>query len=668
MFSKILIANRGEIACRVMATAKRLGVATVAVYSDADVNALHVLQADEAIAIGPAPARESYLNGQAILAAAEQTGAEAIHPGYGFLSENADFADACAQAGRVFIGPPSDAIRSMGSKRAAKALMTDAGVPLLPGYHGERQDLEALTHEAEQIGYPVLVKASAGGGGRGMRVVNSVSELADAVEGAKREALAAFGDDSMLLEKYLTSSRHIESQIFFDQHGNGVHLFERDCSIQRRYQKVIEEAPAPGMQSERRAEIGAAAIAAARAVNYVGAGTVEFIAGPDGAFYFMEMNTRLQVEHPVTEMVTGIDLVEWQLRIAGGAPLPCSQDQLTIDGHAIEARIYAEDPRRDFLPSVGELAHLRLPVTGTTTRIDAGVQLHAEVSMHYDPMLAKVIVKGPDREQAVSALAQALSECEVVGVTSNIGFLAAIARHPEFSAGGVDTQFIGRNETSLREASDPHSETLLALAVLAVVLHRNDLATEQRQRSTDPNSPWHSQQSWRLNETGQQRIALVADKVETVAIARYQADGAVSLELPSGTVRASITRQTDSLRAVLDGCALSFSSVFIGADVFVFHAGVRGQFQLLDDNALAGAEHAGDDQLLAPMPGTVVAVHVATGETVTSGTPLMVLEAMKMEHTIVAPHDGVITAVHYKTGDQVAEEGAELLVLEPTND
>jgi len=420
LFTKILIANRGEIACRVIKTAKRLGIATVAVYSDADANARHVRLATEAVHIGPAAARESYLKIEHIIDAARNTGAQAIHPGYGFLSENAEFAAACAKAGIVFIGPPVSAIHAMGSKSAAKALMQEAGVPLTPGYHGERQEPAFLAEQAQRIGYPVLIKASAGGGGKGMRRVDNPADFDAALTSCKREAINAFGNDQVLIEKYVLRPRHIEIQVFGDTHGNVVHLFERDCSVQRRHQKVLEEAPAPGMTPERRAEMGQAAMQAARAVNYVGAGTVEFIAAQDGSFYFMEMNTRLQVEHPVTEMITGLDLVEWQLRVANGETLPLAQEQLQLKGHAIEARIYAEDPDRGFLPSIGRLAHFGKPVESDVVRIDSGVEQGDEISSHYDPMIAKLIVAGDDREQALARLHQALSDCHIVGVANNV--------------------------------------------------------------------------------------------------------------------------------------------------------------------------------------------------------------------------------------------------------
>ncbi|HSK40851.1 MAG TPA: acetyl-CoA carboxylase biotin carboxylase subunit, partial [Arenibaculum sp.] len=468
MFSKILIANRGEIACRVIRTARHMGIRTVAVHSEADAGALHVDMADEAWLIGPPPARESYLRIDAILDVARRSGAEAIHPGYGFLSENAAFADACGQAGIVFVGPPADAIRAMGGKSEAKALMEPAGVPLVPGYHGAGQDPELLRREAEAIGFPLLIKASAGGGGKGMRVVAAAGEFDAQLAGARREAASAFGDERVLLEKYLTRPRHVEIQVFADRHGNCVYLFERDCSIQRRHQKVVEEAPAPALPPGTRQRMGEAAVAAARAIGYVGAGTVEFLLDEDGAFYFMEMNTRLQVEHPVTEMITGQDLVEWQFRVAAGEPLPVGQDDLAISGHAIEVRVYAEDPARDFLPQTGRLDHLAFPEPGPHVRIDAGVRAGDRISIHYDPMIAKLIVWDHDRPAAVRRLRAALGATQIAGLNANVGFLSAIAAHPAFLAADLDTRFIERHHADLLPAQAPADATTLALGSLGV--------------------------------------------------------------------------------------------------------------------------------------------------------------------------------------------------------
>jgi 3-methylcrotonyl-CoA carboxylase alpha subunit len=521
MFTTILIANRGEIACRVASTARRLGIRTVAVYSEADAGARHVALCDAAVPIGPSQASASYLRGDLIIAAALASGAQAIHPGYGFLSENAAFAEACAAAGLVFIGPPPAAMRAMGSKSAAKTLMERAGVPLVPGYHGARQDAPFLQQQADTIGYPVLLKASAGGGGKGMRIVDSGAAFAAALASCQREALSAFGDDQVLVEKYLSRPRHIEIQVFADTHGNCIHLFERDCSVQRRHQKVLEEAPAPGMPAERRAAMGAAAVAAARAVQYVGAGTVEFIANQDGSFYFMEMNTRLQVEHPVTEMITGTDLVEWQLRVAAGQPLPCTQPQLAIAGHAIEARIYAENPEHGFLPSTGTLRHLRTPAalqfeTGVTSggagpvRIDSGVTEGDTISPFYDPMIAKLIVWGADRDAALARLGQALAAYQIVGPATNIAFLQRLVTSPAFAGAELDTGLIERYHDVLFPPPVTAPAGALALAVVALLLAERGPAA----------GPWDQSSGWRLNGTLKRQL-----DVGSAATLEYLADG-----------------------------------------------------------------------------------------------------------------------------------------------
>ncbi|HYN39452.1 MAG TPA: acetyl-CoA carboxylase biotin carboxylase subunit, partial [Rhodospirillales bacterium] len=499
MFKKILIANRGEIACRVIETARRLGVRTIAVYSEADAGARHVRIADEAICIGASPPRDSYLRIDRVLAAAAATGAQAIHPGYGFLSENAAFAAGCGEAGVVFVGPPADAIRAMGSKSAAKRLMEKAGVPLVPGYHGVEQEAAFLLDRAVEIGWPVLIKASAGGGGKGMRIVEAAADFATALASCRREAGAAFGDDRVLIEKYLLHPRHIEMQVFADTHGNVVHLFERDCSVQRRHQKVPEEAPAPGITAERRAAMSAAACEAARAVGYVGAGTVEFIVADDGAFYFMEMNTRLQVEHPVTEMITGQDLVEWQLRIAAGERLPLSQKQLAIRGHALEARIYAEDPSRGFLPSTGTLAHLAPPPQSVHVRVDTGVEQGDEITPHYDPMIAKLIVWDEDRDRACARMLQALAQYRIVGVANNVAFLSRLVASPSFAAAVLDTALIEREHDVLFAEPAPTPDTVFALAALAELLRQQEIAGSRAAREGDRWSPWNAQDSWRLN-------------------------------------------------------------------------------------------------------------------------------------------------------------------------
>jgi 3-methylcrotonyl-CoA carboxylase alpha subunit len=645
MFRKILIANRGEIACRVIATARRLGIATVAIYSEADARAQHVSLADEAWPIGPGPARESYLVGERILEVARRTGAEAIHPGYGFLSENAGFAEACAAADIVFIGPPAAAIRAMGSKSAAKTLMERAGVPLVPGYHGEAQDLPTLAAAAERIGYPVLIKASAGGGGKGMRIVERSGELEAAVGGAKREALASFGDDQVLVEKYLTRPRHIEIQVFADTHGQAVSLFERDCSIQRRHQKVLEEAPAPGMEPERRRRMSEAALAAARAVGYVGAGTVEFIAEP-GQFWFMEMNTRLQVEHPVTEMITGLDLVEWQLRVAAGERLPLAQDEIAIRGHSIEARIYAEDPQRDYLPSIGTLVHLRSPVETPEVRVDTGVRQGDAITPFYDPMIAKLIVWGTDRDAAVLRLAAALAAYEIVGVTTNLGLLQAIAGSSAFLAADLDTGFIGRH-IHAEPAADAPEPAVLAAAALAILDGRRIFA---------PTDPWDLADSFRLNGEGDQEVLLQTGETVATIRAVYLDRGAYRLLLADNSMVARV--ETDGIS--LDGVTHRTHVVRQGAELTVIHRGRNHLFELVDPLVPAGAQGAGDDRVVAPIPARITHVLVQAGDMVNKGAALIVLEAMKMEITLTAPRDATVEVIRYIVGDMV-EEGTELI-------
>jgi len=661
MFGKILIANRGEIACRIIRTARRLGIRTVAVYSDADAAAPHVAAADEALRIGPAPARESYLNGARIIEAARQTGAEAIHPGYGFLAENPDFAEACAAAGLIFIGPPAEAIRAMGAKHEAKALMERAGVPVVPGYHGTVQDDGTLLAAAKEIGFPVLVKASAGGGGKGMRRVDRADAFAAAVAAARREALSAFGDDRLLIEKYLSRPRHIEVQVFADRHGNAIHLFERDCSVQRRHQKVVEEAPAVGLTPGQRAEIGAAAVAAARAVGYVGAGTVEFVLDESGRFHFIEMNTRLQVEHPVTEMVTGQDLVEWQIRIACGAPLPLTQERLVLSGHAIEARLYAEDPARGFLPSMGRLVHFRMPAEGFNLRIDSGVRQGDVVSIHYDSLLAKIIVWDENRPAALRHLRTALASCQVVGVATNLDWLTALAHHPAFAAGAVDTGFVERHEAELSGLPTQPSDRALALACLHVLLSRAATAGDAAMRSADPWSPWWSATGWRLNGDAESVLRFRQGTTERTVIAVAQEDG-FRLASPEGgqmIVRGELAADGE-LRADLDGRRLTARVVRQQNEITVFLDGAGVRFELEDPLALAASTEVPPGRLTAPMPGRVVEIMVKPGDAVKRGAALIVLEAMKMEHTIAAPADGAVAAVHYTIGDLV-EEGAALL-------
>jgi len=671
MFDKILIANRGEIACRVAATARRLGIRTVAVYSDVDAQSLHVAVCDEAIRIGSAAPRASYLNGAAILDAAKRSGAQAIHPGYGFLSENETFAADCARAGVVFIGPPPAAIAAMGSKSAAKTIMARAGVPVVPGYHDDDQDPAMLAREAARIGFPVLIKATAGGGGKGMKVAASAAEFASALASAQREAKASFGDDRMLVERYLRAPRHIEIQVFADTHGNVVHLFERDCSVQRRHQKVLEEAPAPGMDAERRRAMGDAATAAAKAIGYVGAGTVEFIAEQDGTFYFMEMNTRLQVEHPVTEMITGLDLVEWQLRVAAGEPLPAAQSALAIHGHAIEARIYAEDPDRGFLPSIGRISHWRMPVAGNGVRVDTGFREGDDVSPFYDPLLAKVIAWGEDRARARAALLRALDQCEVTGVTTNVAFLERVVAHHAFASGRLDTGLIDTHRDALLAPASAAPDRAWIAAALSEYQAIECAARASSAGAADPYSPWHAADAW-WNGTATHRIAITladASGQRTVSV-KPNDDGSVTLggDVEARTVRAD-TRDGRLFVAAQRGGAPDVEASFAASVVrdgnvlHVFSPAARARLSRVDPLAHADDEAGHPGHLAAPMSGTVVAVMVKPGDSVEKGAPLVVLEAMKMEHTIAAPAAGVVVAVNYGVGDRVAE-GADLVDVE----
>jgi 3-methylcrotonyl-CoA carboxylase alpha subunit len=658
MFSKILIANRGEIACRVIRTARRMGIATVAVYSDADAGALHVAMADEARRTGAAPARESYLNIAAIIDAAGQSGAEAIHPGYGFLSENAEFAEACAAAGLVFIGPPAAAIRAMGSKAAAKALMQAHGVPVVPGYHGDEQEPGRLLEEAERIGFPVMIKASAGGGGRGMRIVAEAGAFARALDGAKREAQGAFGDDRVLLERYLDRPRHIEVQVFGDMHGNIVHLYERDCSIQRRHQKVVEEAPAPGLDAKRREAIGAAAVAAAAAVGYVGAGTVEFIVEA-GAFYFMEMNTRLQVEHPVTEAVSGTDLVEWQLRVAAGEKFTRGQSQIGLRGHAIEVRLYAENPERGFLPATGILHGLRFP-DGVGVRVDTGVRQGDAVTPFYDPMIAKIIAWGKDRATARRRLARALGDTAVLGVATNLGFLARVVADPDFAAGKLDTGFIERRREALLPGPQPVPDAAIAPAALYRLLAR-------QQEQTAKHDPWARGDGWRLNQPPAPQSRWFRCGEDEAIIEAAAAESGWSLRIGERDYQATAEIAADGRLAVTLNGARSRATVLAhGAALAIFIGGASWVFEEIDPLAPPEAADIGGGRLTAPMPGRVVELLVAPGATVQKGQPMMVIEAMKMEHTIAAPRDGVVAAVNFAAGDLV-EEGAEVIALKETD-
>jgi 3-methylcrotonyl-CoA carboxylase alpha subunit len=661
LFGKILIANRGEIACRVIRTARRLRIATVAVYSEADRSALHIELADEAWPVGPAPARESYLNIAAILDAARGSGAEAVHPGYGFLSENADFVEACEAAGLVFIGPSASAMRAMGSKAASKDLMLRCGVPVVPGYHGEDQTPARLIDEAERIGFPVLIKASAGGGGRGMRVVGSAEEFVSAVAAAKREAAGAFGNERVLIEKYLPHPRHIEIQILADCRGNTIHLFERDCSIQRRYQKVLEEAPAPRLDPEQRRAMGTAAVTSARAVGYIGAGTVEFIADGD-KFFFIEMNTRLQVEHPVTEAVTGLDLVEWQIRIAAGEALPLAQQELVLQGHAFEARLYAEDPDRGFLPQTGTLRGLRFP-SEDIARVDTGVRQGDAVTPFYDPMIAKIIAWGEDRPAALDRFRRAIAETAVLGVPTNLGLLARVAAHPKFAAAAIDTGFIERHRDVLLPRGRRAPEMALAAAALAQLFELDAAAKAAAARSEDPNSPWTSIDGWRLNGKAHLELGFQDGPEERTVIARAGA-GNWRLQIGEKVIRGCAERRPDgALGTQLDGVHGRVTVLDHRDEMMVLLAG--GHWRLVAINPLA--VHEGDDpaagRLTAPMPGRVTQLMVGVGDKVKRGEPLMIIEAMKMEHTVAAPANGTVAAVRFAVGDLV-QEGAELISLD----
>ena len=657
MFGKILIANRGEIACRVIRTARRMGIATVAVYSEADATALHVAMAHEARLIGPPPARDSYLNIAAIIEAAKESGAEAVHPGYGFLSENPDFAEACAKAGLVFIGPPAEAIRAMGSKAAAKALMEVHDVPVVPGYHGDAQDAASLAAEAERIGFPVLIKASSGGGGRGMRIVTRADEFARALVGAKREAAGAFGDDRVLLERYLERPRHIEVQVFGDARGNIVHLWERDCSIQRRHQKIVEEAPAPGLDKARRKKLGETAVAAARAVGYVGAGTVEFIATGDAKnFYFMEMNTRLQVEHPVTEAITGLDLVEWQIRVAAGEQLPLQQSEIALRGHAIEVRLYAENPERGFLPATGTLHGLHFPDTDLA-RVDTGVRERDAVTPFYDPLIAKIIAWGEDRDAARARLQRALADTAILGVTTNLAFLHRVVADADFAAGKLDTGFIERHRDSLLPSSRPVPDIALAAAALW------HLTQPHAGSGADRFSPWARSDGWRLNLAPASISLHFRHGADELTIEATGESRGWHLRLGDRDRHAIAERLPDGRLAVtLDGARQSVRVLEHERELAVFADGEIWQFTAVDPLAPpAGADISGG-RLTAPMPGRVIQLLVAPGEMVRQGQAMMVIEAMKMEHTIAAPRDGIVEAVHYAAGDPV-EEGAELIAL-----
>ncbi len=651
MFKSVLIANRGEIACRIARTAKRLDLRSIAVYSEADSGALHVRLCDEAHMIGPAPASQSYLVIEKLIAAAKIARADCIHPGYGFLSENAGFAQACIDAGIAFVGPPPAAIRAMGLKDRAKALMEKAGVPVVPGFHGDMQDPKFLKQKAYEIGYPVLIKAVAGGGGKGMRRVGKHAEFDAALSAAMREAKAAFGDERVLIEKYVNAPRHIEMQIFADSHGNAIHLNERDCSLQRRHQKVIEEAPAPGVSADLRAAMGEAAVAAAKAAGYVGAGTVEFIADgaqglKAGAFWFMEMNTRLQVEHPVTEAVTGLDLVEWQFRIAAGDKLPLTQAQVPLNGHAVEARLYAEDPERGFLPSTGKLIALQFP-QAEGVRIDSGVEAGDTVTPYYDPMIAKLIAHGKTRSQALDRLAAALDNTIVIGPRSNAGFLAALCRAPAFRSGAFDTGFIDNNLVALCAVPQDLDRAAAALGAQTLLAQENARIAAIAQREPDePASPWDSGDGFQLAGTRRLALPICADGETIVAEVVHGARG------PEVTI--------DGIAPATDAVAVAAGDV-----VYVLRHGRQTKLALRDLNLDEAGDGAASGLVRAPMHGKVLGILVAKGDRVTRGQHLAIVEAMKMEHTLVSPLDGTVGEIAAGEGAQVAE-GAKVMVIEST--
>jgi 3-methylcrotonyl-CoA carboxylase alpha subunit len=665
MFRKILVANRGEIACRVIRTARRMGIATVAVYSDADRDALHVAMADEAVHIGAAPPRESYLRADRIIEACLRTGAEAVHPGYGFLSENADFSRQCKTNDIVFIGPPAGAIEAMGSKSAAKSIMAAAGVPLVPGYHEADQSEDRLKQAAADIGYPALLKAVAGGGGKGMRLVEGEAEFAEALAAARREAASAFGNDDMLVEKYLERPRHVEVQVFCDQHGNAVYLFERDCSVQRRHQKVIEEAPAPGMTPELRAQMGKAAVQAALAIDYEGAGTVEFLLDAEASFYFMEMNTRLQVEHPVTEMITGQDLVEWQLRVAAGEQLPLAQDQLQINGHAFEARIYAEDPEHDFLPATGTLTYLQPPRESNHVRVDTGVLQGDEVSVYYDPMIAKLVVWDESRERALARLRTALAEYRVSGLRTNLSLLYNLATCPPFARAELDTGFIGRHHDLLFHSSEQDRVQDLPLASLYLLL-RMEQATRERVGDVDRESPWNASNAWRLNEPAVHTGAIVLNGVAyDVPVVEIGSGERRRFRITVGdkSVMAAGRLDGNELYADIDGYRQRVVVVPQDGRFTLFSQRGAMQFALAQPDYGEDATDATAGAFVAPMPGVIVKLLVEAGAMVESNQPLLIMEAMKMEHRICAPAAGRVNEFYYAAGDSVGG-GEELLRFE----
>ncbi len=669
MFSRVLIANRGEIACRVMATCKRLGIRTIAVYSHPDARARHVRLADESIAIGGAAPADSYLSIPKILAAADESGAEAIHPGYGFLSENPEFATACEEAGLIFIGPRPETMEQMGAKAGAKRLMESAGVPVVPGYHGDDQETDLLVAESLKIGFPLMIKASTGGGGKGMRVVHDEGSFVDKLEAARREARGAFGDDVMILEKYLENPRHVEFQIFGDHHGNIVHLFERECSIQRRYQKIIEETPSPFLDDKTRALMAEAALAAAKAVNYLNAGTVEFIAGEDRVFYFMEMNTRLQVEHPVTEMTTGLDLVEWQLRVAAGEQLPLKQKDIGRRGHSIEARIYAEDPAHDFLPSSGKLGLMRFPQQSEHIRTDSAVETGDRVTVFYDPMIAKLVVWDEDRNSAVARLQQALAGTGAIGINTNLDFLERVARLDTFRRGEVDTGFVDKHVDELT-APQPVPEVARIAAVARHLLDDENEARQSASRSTDPFNPWAIADAWRFNRPGHRLLTLVSPNGEHRSVDARGFGGRYHLNLDDRQLEVIATAASPTaLTLTFDETESTVETFKAGdiVDVVIPRGEGQGRYRFSEFSPYSWTEESdtGDDRITAPMPGKIVAVRAKAGTVVRESGELMIMEAMKMEITLRAPRDGTVERVLHGEGDFVE---ADTVLIEMEGD
>ena len=663
MFKKVLIANRGEIACRVISTLKKMGITSVAVYSDADRDSRHVKLADEAYHIGGSRPDESYLKADVLLALAKKVGVDAIHPAYGFLSENSSFARACPEAGIAFIGPTAESIEKMGAKDAAKALMEEANVPVVPGYHGESQDPDYLQQQAVKVGFPLLIKAVSGGGGKGMRVVNSVDEFAELLDSVKREALNAFADERVLLERYISKPRHIEFQVFGDSHENYVHLHERECSLQRRHQKIIEETPSPFLDEETRQAMGVAAVNAARAISYLGAGTIEFIVGEDRSFYFMEMNTRLQVEHPVTEMVTGQDLVEWQVRVAAGQALPLKQEQITSSGHSFETRLYAENPNNLFLPSTGKLHHLRFPATNENLRVETGVEQGDTISVFYDPMIAKLVVWGEDREVAREGLLNALGESGIIGVENNIAFLETLATHPDFIGNKIDTQYIDKKlDVLLADSEVELPENVLLAATVSILLDGKQTVNDMATVSTESNSPWFDTTGWRPNGQSQRSLFFSYDGADEVEVQVTENENHFIFHLDNDLDVIAETADNDVIRLQINGSWERFITLRQDDSMLVSW---RNRWYLLaevnpfepDLSAIGGASN-----VIAPMPGKLLKVLVASGDTVTEGQPLAIIEAMKMEHTLSAPFDGEVDQVFYAAEDFV-EADATLITF-----